>query len=76
MIRPGSPEASNLALLQRRGAASAVQIGIACSMTPGDVRARLVILETMRLVSGRYDMSTPPRRVYSLTSEGARKVEP
>ena len=76
MIRPNSPEATILAFLHRRGGASAAEIGTGCRMTPGDVRARLVTLESMRLASGRYDMSTPPRRVYALTAEGRRKVMP
>ena len=76
MIRPGSPEAAVLALIHRCGQVSAVEIGTACRMTPGDVRARLVTLEDLRLVVGHFDKSTPPRRVYSLTREGAREVEP
>ncbi len=76
MIRPGSPEASILALIHRRGQVSAIEIGTACRMTPGDVRARLITLESSRLVIGHFDKSTPPRRVYSLTREGAREVEP
>ena len=75
MIRPGSPEAAILAFIQRRGHVSAVEIGTTCRMTPGDVCARLVTLESSRLVSGHYDNSTPPRRVYALTREGAREVE-
>ena len=74
IIRPGSPEAAILALIRRRGQVSAVEIGTACRMTPGDVRSRLVTLESMRLVSGCYNKSTPPRRIYALTGEGARMI--
>ena len=49
-IRPGSPEAAILALIRRRGQVSAVEIGTACRMTHGDVRGRLVTLETMLLI--------------------------
>ncbi len=74
MIRPNSPEAAILTFIQLRGQVSAVEIGTTCRMTPGDVRARLVTLESSRLVSAHYDKSTPPRRVYVLTREGAREV--
>ena len=74
-IGPGSPEASILALINRRGQASAVEIGTACRMTPGNVRGRLVMLESLRFISGRYDNSTPPRRVYAITGEGERQVQ-
>ena len=70
MIHPKSPEGVILALIQRRGGASAIDIGTTCRMTPGDVRRRLVTLESARFVSGRYDMSTTPRRLYFITAEG------
>ena len=46
-------------------------------MTPGEVRACLVTLESMRLISGRPDPDAPrglPRRVYAVTGEGRRKT--
>lgn len=75
MIRPGSPEAAILALLERRGGASAVQICIACCITPAKVQSHLAMLDLMGLVSSRYDTSVPPRRVYALTDDGRRKAE-
>ena len=63
-----SLEATILDLLQRRGAASAVQIGISCLTMPGDVRACLVMLESLPLVSGRHDAS-------ALTDEGRRQFD-
>lgn len=74
MTSPGSPEAIILVLPERRGGASAVQICIACCITPAKVRSHLVMLESMRLVFGRYDTSVPPRRVYALTDEGRLRL--
>ncbi len=71
-----SPELAILRHLAARTHASAAEIGRACSMPPAEVRARLVMLEGMRLVSGRqYVGTTPPRRAYVLTGEGRRKAE-
>ncbi len=75
-IHPGSSEAAVLALIQRRGQVSALEVGTACRMTPGDVRGRLVTLGSSRLLSAHYDKSIPPRRADALTREGAREVEP
>ena len=50
---------------------------MACWMTPGEVRARLVMLESQRLVAGRPDKDAPPgkpRRIYVVTGEGRRKA--
>ena len=55
--------------------ATASEIARACDLGPATTRAHLVVLETMRLVSGRQDPdSKPPRRVYVVTSEGRRKA--
>lgn len=70
-----SPDTLILTFLSERTQATAPAIQAACRMTPGDVRARLVMLESMRLVSGGYDTAVPPRRVYGPTGEGRRKVE-
>ena len=70
-----SPDAITLSLLCDHPKTTAVEISTACRMTPGDVRRRLVTLEGARFVSGRYDTSTTPRRVYFITAEGAREVE-
>ena len=76
MTHPGLPEASILPLLKRRGATSALAIGAACNMMPGEVRRYLATLENLQLVAGCFDTSTPPRRVYDLTAEGAREAAP
>lgn len=55
--------------------ATAAAIGTACAMAPGDVWPRLVMLKSMRLVSGRQDNAKgKPRRVYVVTGEGRRKA--
>ncbi len=72
-----SPDLTILRWLARRTAAPAPEIGTACAMAPGEVRARLVMLESMRLVSGRPDpdaLPGKPRRVYRVTAEGRRKA--
>lgn len=70
-----SPDRIILQWLARRTHASAVEIGTACAMAPGEVRARLVMLESSRLVSGRQDKAGgKPRRVYVVTGEGRRKA--
>lgn len=61
--------------LATRSFASAAEIGPACAMAPGEVRARLVMLESQRYVTGRQDKTDgKPRRVYFLTSEGLRRA--
>ncbi len=71
------PDILILRWLSRRDHAAAPTIGTACAMTPGEIRARLAALESRRLVSSRQDKTTtPPRRVYFVTSEGAREVSP
>ena len=55
----------------------ATEIGIACRITAPDVRARLVMLESMRLVASRPDPDasrSAPRRVYLITHEGRKKA--
>ena len=57
--------------------ASAAAIGKACRMTPGEVRSHLMHLESLRLVTSRQDARTVPlSRVYAITTQGRRKVEP
>ena len=63
-----------LALIHYCGQASAVEIGTE-RCTPGAVRERPVMLETLRFVSGHYDQSTSPRRIYALTGEGPQTVD-
>ncbi len=71
-----SPETLILRFLAAQAHSSAAEIGRACNMTAAEVRARLVMLESMRLVSGRqYAGTTPPRRAYVLTGEGRLKAE-
>ncbi len=70
-----SPELAILRFLAAHAHSSATEIGRACSMPAAEIRARLVMLESMRLVSSRqYAGTTPPRRAYVLTGEGRRKV--
>ena len=72
-----SPDATILILLCQRTQATAAEIGEACRMKPGEVRARLVGLESRRLVIGRQDARTLPlARAFTITSEGRRKVQP
>ena len=72
-----SPNALILGLLVGRSHATAAAIGTACRLTPGEVRSRLAHLESLRHVTSRQDKSTiPPTRVYLITSEGRRRVEP
>ena len=45
-------------------------------MKLGEVRARLVGLESRRFVVGRQDaLRVPPARTFTITGEGRRKVE-
>ncbi len=70
-----SPDLAILRFLAARAHSSAAEIGRACTMTAAEVRARLVMLESMRLVSSRqYAGTVPPRRAYVLTAEGRRKA--
>ena len=70
-----SAELAILRFLAARAHSSAAEIGTACRMTAAEVRARLVMLESMRLVSSRQYVGTvPPRRAYVLTEEGRRKA--
>ncbi len=71
-----SPDAAILTFLCAQAQATAAAIGEACRMTPGEVRARLVGLESQRLVTGRPDARlVPPARVFMITGEGRRKVK-
>ena len=72
-----SPDLAIMRFLAPRTHANADEIGDACAMALAEVRARLVMLESMRLVSGRPDPDAPPRklrRVYHVTAEGRRKA--
>ncbi len=72
-----SPDAAILTFLCDRTQATAAVIGEACRMTPGEVRARLVGLESQRLITGRNDTRlVPPARTFMITGEGRRKVAP
>ncbi|WP_237479417.1 hypothetical protein [Lichenibacterium dinghuense] len=71
-----SPELTILRHLAARTTASATEIGTACAMSPGEVRGRLVMLETMRLIAGRHEaLLVLPTRVFVVTGEEKRKVE-
>lgn len=68
-----SPDLAILRHLAARTHASAAEIGAACRFTAAEVRARLVSLESRRLVASRSDKGAlPPRRVYFVTGEGKR----
>ena len=72
-----SPDLTILRFLARHTHATALAIGAACAMPPGEIRARLVMLESMRLVAGRQDPDASRgklRRVYVVTAEGRRKA--
>ena len=70
-----SPDATILTFLCDRHQATAAAIGTACAMAPGEVRARIVGLESQRLIIGRQDARlVPPARAFMITSEGRRKV--
>ena len=70
-----SPDATILTFLCGRTGATAVTVGEACRMAPGEVRARLVGLESQRLIRGRQDARlVPPARAFVITDEGRRKV--
>ena len=72
-----SPDATILTFLCDRTQATAAMIGEACRMAPGEVRARLVGLESRRLITGRQDARlVPPARAFVITDEGRRKVMP
>ena len=70
-----SPDATILTFLCDRPQATATAVGEACRMTPGEVRARLVGLESQRLITGRQDVRlVPPAWAFMITIEGRRKV--
>ncbi len=72
-----SAELTVLRFLAARTRASAAEIGISCRMTAAEVRARLVSLESQRLVAGRPDPDASRgelRRVDVATAEGRRKA--
>ncbi len=68
----------DLLILRHLGArthATAAEVGVACRMMAAEVRARLVSLESRRLVAGRNDSIASlraPRRVYHAITEGRR----
>ena len=73
-----SPDLAILRHLVDRTHASAAEVGAACRMTAAEVRARLVMLESQRLISSRSNKDAPsgkPQRVYAVTGEGRRKTE-
>lgn len=72
-----SPDLAILRHLAARTHATAGEIGIACRMAAAEVRARLVMLESMRLVAGRRDpdaIGAGAPRVYVITAEGRQKA--
>ena len=72
-----SPDATILAFLCDRTQATAAAIGEACRMAPGEIRARLVGLESRRLITGRQNARlVPPARAFVITGEGRPKVMP
>ena len=59
--------------LARRTVAAASEIGAACALAPGEVRAYLVALESRRYVGSRTEkLAGKLRRVYYVTAEGRR----
>ena len=72
-----SPSALILRLLLGQPHATVAAIGVDCRLAPGETRARLAHLESLRHVTSRQDnRMTPPARVYAITAERRRKVEP
>ena len=72
-----SPDATILVrLCQSASRLRRPEIGEACRMKLGEVRARLVGLESRRFVVGRQDaLRVPPARTFTITGEGRREVE-
>ena len=71
-----SPVTLILKFLSDRPHSIADAIGSACRLTPGEVRARLAHLESLRLVTSRQCARTlAPSRIYTITNEGRRRVE-
>ncbi len=63
-----SPDATILSFLCDRTQATAAAIGEACRMSPGEVRARLVGLESQRLITAaRTRVLVPPARAFVIT---------
>ncbi|MGI3903056.1 MAG: hypothetical protein ACRYGP_30595 [Janthinobacterium lividum] len=76
-VQSSSSELAIMHFLASRTHASAAEIGAACTMAIAEVRARLVMLESMRLISGQRDPNASPgklQRVYHVTAEGRRKA--
>ena len=72
-----SPDALILRLLLGLPHATAAAIGTACRLSPGETRSRLSHLDSLRNVTSRQDRNAvPPVRVYAVTAEGRRKMEP
>lgn len=72
-----SPDLAILRFLAACTHATAPEIGITCRMTAAEVRARLVMLESMRLVASRRDPDARGRgapSVYHVTAEGRQKA--
>ena len=68
-----SPDLAILRHLASRTHASAVEVGAACRMKAAEVCARLVSLESRRLVASRTDKA-PRRRVGRSTSQASGVV--
>ena len=69
-----SPDMRILAHLENRTHDTASNIGQACSLAPGEVRAHLAQLASLRLLMS-YPLrgAVPPARVHAITDEGLRK---
>lgn len=69
-----SGELAILRWLTTRIRATPSEMGAACAMAPGEVRTKLVSLESRLLVNGRQDLDAKPtRRYYFITARaGAR----
>lgn len=66
-----SGELAILRWLTTRIRATPSEMGAACAMAPGEVRTKLVSLESRLLVNGRQDLDAKPtRRYYFITAEG------
>ena len=68
-----APELAILRWLASHARATASEIAVACAMALIAVRARVAMLERMRLVAGRQDTRmAPAHRVFWVTLKGLR----